>query len=390
MESVGPEVYQPRLTWWGHVWRTVACALVSALIWADTFPVQWQDGRALWFLDLGAGLLAFALVFLRRRRPLGVALATAVLTLVSAVAVGPALLASVSLAARRQFWPIVATALVGIVCGQGYTDLQPGRNSDPFWVSLTFNVVATGAIMGWGMYIGSRRELVWSLRRRAEQAEAEQEGRVAQAQANERARIAREMHDVLAHRISQISVHAGALAYREDLAADQMRDSVRVIQEKAHEALTDLRDVLGVLRDTDGRGSAEGSDRPQPVYADVAALVEEARASGQNVEFVDGLGTAAPGDAAGRTVYRIVQEGLTNASKHAPGAVVEVEVTGDPEAGIDVRVRNPLGFGPSRTPGAGLGLVGLAERTHLRGGRLEHRKLRGHFVLHAWIPWPAS
>ena len=386
MESVGPEVYQPRLTWWGHVWRTIACLLVSALIWADTFPGQWQGNRPAWALDLGAGVAAYALVLVRRRHPLGIALATSALTLVSAVAVGPALLASVSLAARRQFWPIVATALIGIVCGQGYTDLQPGRNPDPFWVSLTFNVVATAAIMGWGMYIGSRRELVWSLRRRAEQAESEQERRVAQAQANERARIAREMHDVLAHRISQISVHAGALAFREDLEAEQMRDSVRVIQEKAHEALTDLRDVLGVLRDTD---APDGSDRPQPVYADVAALVAQARASGQNVEFVDGLGAAAPGDATGRTVYRIVQEGLTNASKHAPGALVEVEVTGDPEAGIDVRLRNPLGFGPTRTPGAGLGLVGLAERTHLRGGRLEHRKALGHFVLHAWIPWPA-
>lgn len=386
MESADPEVYQPRLTLWGHAWRTVACLLVSALIWADTFTGQWQDNRAAWSLDLGAGLLAYVLVFLRRRRPLAIALGTAALTLVSAVAVGPALLASVSIAARRQVWPIVATAVVGIIAGQGYTDLQPGRNPDPFWVTITFNVVATAAIMGWGMYIGSRRELVHGLRRRAEEAEAEQESRVAQAQANERARIAREMHDVLAHRISQISVHAGAIAYREDLEADQMRESVRVIQEKAHEALTDLRDVLGVLRDAE---PLAGADRPQPVYADVAALVEEARASGQHVEFSDGLGSTAPGDVTGRTVYRIVQEGLTNASKHAPGALVQVAVTGDPEAGIDVRVRNPLGFGPTRTPGAGLGLVGLAERAHLRGGRLEHRQDSGQFVLHAWIPWPA-
>jgi signal transduction histidine kinase len=386
VECEGPEVYQPRLTLWGHLWRTVACALVSALIWADTFSVQWHDNRPAWFLDLGAGLAAYGLVLFRRRWPLPVALVTGALTLVSAVAVGPALLAAVSIAARRQLWPIAATAVVGIIAGQGYTDLQPGRHPDPFWVSMTFNVVATAAILGWGMYIGSRRELVWSLRRRAEQAESEQEHRVAQAQTNERARIAREMHDVLAHRISQISVHAGAIAYREDLEAGQMRESVRVIQEKAHEALTDLRDVLGVLRDTE---LLAGTDRPQPVYADVAALVDEARASGQHVEFADGLGPAAPGDVAGRTVYRIVQEGLTNANKHAPGAVVRVEVTGGPAAGIDVHVRNPLGFGPTRTPGAGLGLVGLAERAHLRGGRLEHRQEGGQFLLHAWIPWPA-
>ena len=75
------------------------------------------------------------------------------------------------------------------------------------------------------MYIGSRRELIWTLRHRAERAESEQELRVAQARANERARIAREMHDVLAHRISQVSMHAGALAFREDLTPEQVRVS---------------------------------------------------------------------------------------------------------------------------------------------------------------------
>ena len=83
------------------------------------------------------------------------------------------------------------------------------------------NVTFMASVLGWGMYVGSRRELVWTLRQRAERAEAEQELRVAQARSNERARIAREMHDVLAHRISQISMHAGALAFRDDLTADR-------------------------------------------------------------------------------------------------------------------------------------------------------------------------
>ena len=119
------------------------------------------------------------------------------------------------------------------------------------------------------MYIGSRRELLWTLRNRAETAEAEQELRVSQARSNERARIAREMHDVLAHRISQISMHAGALSFRDDLTADEMRDSAAVIQEKAHEALTDLRGVLGVLRDDgSGRvGEAPAADVRRPAGA---------------------------------------------------------------------------------------------------------------------------
>ncbi len=94
-------------------------------------------------------------------------------------------------------------------------------------------------------------------------------------------------------------------------------------------------------------------------------------------------------DVVGRTVYRIVQEGITNARKHAPGALLTVQVSGSPEDGIDVLLRNPLGFGPTRTPGAGLGLVGLAERAELRGGRLEHRRDGSTFVLHGWIPWAA-
>ena len=235
------------------------------------------------------------------------------------------------------------------------------------------------------MYIGSRRELIWTLRNRAERAEAEQELRVAQAQGTERARIAREMHDVLAHRISQISLHAGALAYRTDLTADDMRDSAAVIQGKAHEALTDLRGVLGVLRDSD---TGELLDRPQPTYDDLAQLVAEAQGSGQTIDYSDDVSPDDPmPEVAGRTVYRIVQEGITNARKHAPGARLHIEVAGSPDDGIDVVLRNPVGFGPTATPGSGLGLVGLAERAQLRGGRLEHRREGTTFVLHAWIPW---
>src|SRR4029079_4824335 len=141
---------------------------------------------------------------------------------------------------------------------QFFTTMQPD-DGDPWWVDLLINSVVTAGVLGWGMYVGSRRELVWTLRQRAERAEAEQELRVAQARSNERARIAREMHDVLAHRISQISMHAGALAFRDDLTAAEMRSSAQVIQEKAHEALADLRGVLGVLRDDAG----ERLDSPQ-------------------------------------------------------------------------------------------------------------------------------
>jgi signal transduction histidine kinase len=164
-----------------------------------------------------------------------------------------------------------------------------------------------------------------------------------------------------------------------------VRISAAVIREQAHEALTDLRGVLGVLRSVDG----EPALAPQPTYADLSELVAEARGFGLDVEFHDRVSTppAVP-DAAGRTLYRIVQEGITNARKHAPGALLTIEVTGSPETGLDVVLRNPLGFG-SATPGSGLGLVGLSERAELRGGQLTHRREGSSFVLHGWIPWAA-
>ena len=388
MDRPDPEEYQPRLTLWGHTWRYTLCVLLAAMVWSPAFMGQWREHRWLWWIDLVVGLACFALVHFRRRWPFAVAALSGLLTLVSGVAAGPSTLAAVSLATRQRLGQIVAAALVGLVSYQGYVDTQPIDDPDPFWVGFAFNVAITIAIFGWGMYIGSRRQLLWSLRQRALRAESEQGMRVAQARGTERARIAREMHDVLAHRISQISLHAGAMSYREDLDAEGLRESARIVREQAHEALTELRDVLGVLRDPD---TGELADRPQPTYADLGPLVDEARAAGLSLSFHDevhGVDEPLP-EVVGRTVYRIVQEGITNVRKHAPGAVLSVEVTGDPASGIDVRLRNPIGFGSTDTPGSGLGLIGLSERTELRGGRLEHRQDGSDFVLHGWIPWRA-
>jgi len=337
-----------------------------------------------WIADILLGAGAYVLVFYRRRHPLAVAIATSLAGGVSGIAAGPAVLASVSVATHRRWRQLVVVGSLGFACAQLYSTLTR-TDEDPICIILIANAVATAGILGWGMYIGSRRELIWTLRSRAERAEAEQGLRVARARSNEQARIAREMHDVLAHRISQISMHAGALVFRDDLTADEMRSSAAVIQEKAHEALTDLRGVLGVLRD-DATGARLRV--PQPTYGDLRELVDEARASGLRIELQD-LVQGDPPDAVGRTIYRIVQEGLTNARKHAPGAVVTVRVSGSPDDGVDVLLRNPIGFGRSSTPGAGLGLVGLAERAELRGGRLESGRDGSTFVLHGWIPWAA-
>lgn len=379
-----PEDVQPAVTWVGHLWRLLVMLAVTAAVWAPVASWQWSVSPWWTVVDVALGLVCYVLVHLRRRAPVAITLVISVLVAGSGVAAGPAVLALVSLATRRRWREVVPLGLLNIGTAQVWTWLTLPTTQDSLWVLLAANVVAVVAMLGWGLYLGSRRELVRTLRQRAERAEAEQELRATQSRTNERARIAREMHDVLGHRISQISMQAGALGYRSDLDLEQMRAGTAVIQQQAHEALRELRAVLGVLRDADGAVL----DTPQPTYADVADLVEAARSAGQRVELVDALGPGrTPPDLVGRTVYRIVQEGLTNAGRHAPGALLTVSLTGSPAEGLSVELRNPVGFGSPPTPGAGLGLVGLTERTELGGGRLEHERTDGAFVVRGWLPW---
>jgi signal transduction histidine kinase len=383
MDRPTPDAVQPPVTRWGLFWRLVGMAAISAIGLASV-PVH-RHGAWLG-VEIAFGLAALVLVWWRRRWPLAVALLTSALSAFSGLAAGPTVLAAVSLATRRVYWQVGIVALANIVSGQVATAMQPD-DGDPWWVDLIINIVVTAGILGWGLYIGSRRELIWTLEQRAERAEGEQELRVSQARGTERARIAREMHDVLAHRISQISMHAGALGFRSDLDADELRANATVIRDLANDALTDLRGVLGVLRDAE---TGELAGAPQPTWADLPALVEQAREAGLHVEVSDRLPDREPvPDVVGRTLYRIVQEGITNAGKHAPGAVLRIEVSGSPVDGVDIVLRNPLGFGPSRTPGSGLGLIGLTERAELRGGRLDARRDGQQFVLRGWIPWAA-
>jgi signal transduction histidine kinase len=376
------ERYQPPLTWRSYAWRILLTAGISALAWGEVAQRQWNQHRALFWVDVALGVVCYVLVFFRRRWPLPIALVTAALSAFSGLGAGPATWAAVSLATRRVIWQVVVLGVVTLVSSQAYANLQP-RPDEAYGVVLSVNAVATVAVLGWGMYIGSRRELLWSLRDQVARAAEEQELRAEQARSAERARIAREMHDVLAHRISQVSMHANALAFRDDLGADEMRESVGIIQEKANAALTDLRAVLGVLRDPE---TGALLDKPQPTYADIRDLVAEARVSGMRVEYDDQVAAAVP-SSTGRTVYRIVQEGLTNARKHAPGAAVTVRISGSEHDGLDLLVRNPVGFGHDGAPRSGLGLVGLRERAELRGGRLETWQDGQTFVLHGWIPW---
>jgi signal transduction histidine kinase len=325
----------------------------------------------------------------RRRWPLAVTVLTVAATAVSVSAIGPWIVCQVSLSARRRWREILPTAALSVLAGQALLAVQPNQTMS-WYVNLLFCVLAAGVYVAIGMYLGARRDLIASLHDRAERAEREQALQVSTARAGERTRIAREMHDVLAHRMSLVAVHAGALAYRTDLSAAETRETAAIIQANSQRALADLREILGLLRDTE-RGIDATHHRPQPTLGDLDSLLDDERAAGAHVTLRSDLEDldALP-ESIGRSAFRIIQEGLTNARKHAPHAIVTVELTGHPGNGLDLSVRNPVRVGGELNgkDGAGFGLVGLAERAAASHGRLEHGLTRnGDFVLRAWLPW---
>ena len=368
---------------------TVFAVVIGGLLWLSVASDQWQSARTLFWGDLALGVASLAAMQCRRRWPFAVTVLTVAATAVSVSAIGPWIVCQVSLSARRRWREILPTAALSVLAGQASLAVQPNRTMS-WYVNLLFCVLAAGVVVAIGLYLGARRDLIASLHDRAERAEREQALQVSTARAGERTRIAREMHDVLAHRMSLVAVHAGALAYRTDLSAAETRETAAIIQANSQRALADLREILGLLRDTE-RGIDVTHHRPQPTLSDLDSLLDDERAAGAHVMLRSDLEDldALP-ESIGRSAFRIVQEGLTNARKHAPHAMVTVELTGHPGNGLDLSVRNPVRVGGELDgkDGAGFGLVGLAERAAASHGRLEHGLTRnGDFVLRAWLPW---
>jgi signal transduction histidine kinase len=344
-----------------------------------------QYGQRLFVLDLTIGLLSWVLLPLLPGRPVGTTILLDVLAIVSPAATPASTAGTLRVAQRRGFRTAVTVGLVGIAvhAAQGAFRNTPGL-SYFWWVVLM--AVAHAALVGWGAWSKARGELIESLCERAERAEAEQGRRIAEARAMERTRIATEMHDVLAHRLSLIATYAGALEYRPDAAPEKLAQAAGVIRSGAHQALAELRDVLLVLRADESDDYAQGT---QPVLADLTHLLAEARDAGTPVELTDR--TAAAGSlpvTLSRTAYRVVQEGLTNARKHAPGRPVKVMLEGAPGGRLTIELRNPV-QGTTVIPGSGTGLIGLTERVRLAGGRAEHRTASEEFVLQVWLPFPS-
>ncbi|MFD5892799.1 sensor histidine kinase [Streptomyces sp. NPDC060366] len=358
-------------------------AVFIGMVALDTAD-QAGNSEGLLMADMLVGLAACCTLWSRRRRPVGLAVGLSVVQVVSPLAGGAALVALFSLAVHRPFKPVAVVGAVGLVGMVGQAYLPP----DPTLSHLTAIILGALVVLLFvaaGMLVRARRQLVVALRERAVRAENEAALRAEQAQRLAREAIAREMHDVLAHRLTLLSVHAGALEFRPDAPPPEVARAAGVIRDSAHEALQDLRMIIGVLRAPGDEG-----ERPQPTLVTLDALVAESRDAGMKVTLDSGVDDpAAVPPTTGRTAYRIAQEGLTNARKHAPGTGTTVLVSGGPGDGLTVEVRNEAPIGPvPNVPGSGQGLIGLTERATLAGGRFEHGPTDdGGFAVRAWLPW---
>ena len=371
-------VRRPR--WWPTRRALALDAALALLVLAVVVVIAAVEPVAvpLRMVRLATGVLAAGGVLLRRRSPLPL-LAAAVLDGLARGDLSVAMPFAAYAVTRygrvgRDRW--VALGLAGAVAlaPWQFVSVTEGLNN----VLLVALLLVLPAVLGG--WVRTRAELVAALVDRAERAEQEQQLRAREAVLEERARITREMHDVVGHRVSLMVLQAGAM----DMAADdpdRVRQLAGQLQDAGRRSLEELRQLLGLLQDDDAPLA------PQPTLADVDELVGDSRRAGVDVTLTR-LGEPREVDpTVGRTAYRVVQEALTNAGKHAPGAAVTVTLDVRDEE-LVVTVLNRRGAPPAAAlPSGGLGLIGLRERVRTVGGafRAEPR-LDGGFRVEAVMP----
>lgn len=328
------------------------------------------------------------------RGPFGIqggwALAAGVVVLATGVIsslAGPAhIIVLASFAARRRHWWFGVGAGMFITATSLNAFLVEPDPSVPMWSVLLLTVAVCGICWLVGAVRRSRRALIRSLRQEAVTARREREAHAEQVRAAERTRIAREMHDSLSHRLSLISLHAGALEYRSNLDAETLHRTAGLVRETARTASRELRTVLSVLREEDHPAS------PDATLAALGELVATTRELGTPVQFsTAGLLSAGDGEnlpeVISRAVFRFGQECLTNARTHAPRGPVRLALAGAPGEGITLHASNPVPVHPVAEGSGGYGLIGLRERFELLDGRVQVRTAEGSFTVEGWLPW---
>jgi len=366
-----------RLAWWDGKRRILAFDVLFAALVATGLVLEITKNRELRWYTVPLVAVPFAAMIVRRRFPLLFMAITPVAQWWPSVQVT---IAAYTVASRKGLhWQTA----VSFLYGAAVLVIWPLNRRISISESVGYVVFFDLVPMLIGLWIYQRRALLAALRDRAEQAERERDLRSERVVVAERRRIAREMHDVVAHRVSAIALQSGALTMT---APDKQTEEVaEVIRKTSTAALTELREILQVLRD-------ELPGEPghvAPALDAVPVLVADAIATGLKVDLrlPDPLPDVSP--ASGRAAYRVVQEALTNATKHAPGVVVTVDITANQE-NLAVEVSNPRGVRSVEVPGSGFGLVGMQERVSLAGGTLRTGWDDGVFKVQATLPTKAA
>ncbi|WP_147915482.1 sensor histidine kinase [Ruania zhangjianzhongii] len=374
------------------IWRTALLMVLCAFASTSTLVFSELGASA----EPGAGVLVFLVAMLvvlslgwRHRAPLAVTLVAAAVAIVLPIGTSTALVALVSLFIRRfDKWLWWATAAVAVATSVTFvrdlvaptmessllkTLLGPPEApvSTPvdlnWWVAPIMVALTMGTAIAAGLVRrDSRRSSLANRRARAAGRQSAKLGDELARQV-ERHRIAREVHDVLGHRLSLLNLHAGALEVNASDDA-KLAESAALVRASAAQSMNDLRSLLTMLREDPDQDPT----MRDPSLADLPEIIDETVAAGAVVNSVVVLDDAESADPAlARAVYRVVQELLTNARKHAPGAPIQLRVSGGPQRDLTIDARNAyLGSGDSS--GSRQGLQGIAERVELLEGRLSY------------------
>ncbi|TDE95064.1 two-component sensor histidine kinase [Occultella glacieicola] len=392
------------------VWRTVlliaVCmfASLTSAVFSEWGQSSGQNALAAFGVILIAPAVPLVLLW-RHRAPMTVALVAAGLAILVPIGASTALVALASLIARRsgrRVW-YVAGAVALALTVTAIRDLLAETMAESFlktllgpldappttavtlswWVVPIAVAVALVPAIGIGLLLRARRAS------RAAEERAQVAGQRTEqlgdelARQVERERIAREVHDVLGHRLSLLNLHAGALEVNAQ-ENDDLARSAALVRSSAGQSVEDLRSLLSVLRQDPGADHG----LPEPSLVDLPGVIDETVRTGVPVSATVYLDQAESADPTlARAVYRIVQELLTNARKHAPGQQIRLAVTGGPSNGISIDARNPYRPPAGGTPGRGL--QGIAERVELLGGRLQYGVDDGGatFRVTVTLPW---
>ena len=280
--------------------------------------------------------------------------------------------AFISMVSRRSTSRSVAAVACFVAAFAIDTIFNPYMSWDEIgWVGAIFVVVVMVAGLLMGQKRANLREKRWRVEQQARMNREEMRAKVERARQEERENIARDMHDTLSHRLSLVAIHAGALSYPREGVPAEFTDAARTIRTEAQNAVEDLRTVLSALREDLSQDPRTGLEELVAAAREAGTEVTVTYADGAGPDVFTGLSTMAQ-----HAVHRAVQEGLTNARKHALGQPVSITVR-ETSGAVDIEMRNPVSRG---TPGAatgngadtsgGYGLVGLRERVELSGGRM--------------------